>query len=678
MGALVAAAFALLAPAPRVTADVVQPAAPPIPAPPRPDTPPRIASYDIDAALDDASRAIDGTATITWRNPGTVSTDVVRLHLYWNAWRNTSSTWLRQQALAGLDEEMLERPPADYGWQTITDLRLIEADGSTGADILPTLHFVQPDDGNVDDRSLAEATLPAAVAPGEELRLRVSWRAHVPRTFSRTGVIGQYYFLAHWFPKLGAFGPDGWKARQFFANTEFFADFGRYDVRLTVPRGWTVGATGQEISRADGPGGTTIHHYAQDDVHDFAWTTSPDFVESVRVFEHDGLPPVRMRLLLQPEHLGQEDRHFAATAAALRYYGEWYSPYSYPQITIVDPAWQSGSGGMEYPTIFTAGSRWLAPRQSNQPEAVTVHEAGHQFWYGMVANNEVTDAWMDEGLNTFSEERVQSLAFTPNLRVDRFFGGFVPWQYRHIPLSRETDGNGLNGYRAAAERDVPATPTFRYWPGTHAAISYSKTALWLHTLERHLGWERLQPALRAYAERWRFRHPVPDALFAAINETTGEDLTWFFDEVYRSSDTFDYAAERLDSRPVVARGYFEPASGGAPVFEERRTDGRFRTTVVVRRLGEAIFPVDVLVRFENGEQTRERWDGRARWQAFEYETPARAVSVHVDPERVLLLDVDYTNNSITLAPQAEAAADRWTLAWMVWLQDLLMTWAFFV
>ena len=122
-----------------------------------------------------------------------------------------------------------------------------------------------------------------------------------------------------------------------------------------------------------------------------------------------------MRLLLQPEHRGQEDRHFAATAAALKYYGEWFGAYPYPQITIVDPAWQSGSGGMEYPTLFTAGTRWLAPRGSNTPEGVTVHEAGHQFWYGIVASNEVTSAWMDEGLNTFSEARVLDEAFSAEL-----------------------------------------------------------------------------------------------------------------------------------------------------------------------------------------------------------------------------------------------------------------------
>lgn len=639
---------------------------------------PRTASYRIDATLDAAARTITGTEVITWRNPGAVPAYSIRLHLYWNAWRNTDSTWLSQRRLAGLAAGLEDRRAEDFGWQQVTELALMNPDGTTGLDLMPSFRYIQPDDQNPADRSLAAADLPMAVAPGQTLQLRVAWTAQVPRTFSRTGAIGNYFFIAHWFPKLGVFEAGGWNARQFFANTEFYADFGSYDAQLRVPRGWVVGATGREVSRTDTDGGLTIHRYAQDDVHDFAWTTSPDYEEYTERFEYDRLPPVTMRLLLQPEHKGQQDRHFAATAAALKYYGEWYGAYPYPQITIIDPAWQSGAGGMEYPTLFTAGTRWLAPRQSNQPESVTVHEAGHQFWYGMVANDEVTSAWMDEGFNTFSEERVQSLAFQPNYRVERFFGGFIPWQFRDIPLSRATDGNGLNGYRRAAERDVPATPSYLYWPGTHADITYGKTALWLHTLERYLGWDRLQPVMAAYFERFRFRHPVPDDFFAIVNETTGEDLTWFFDQVHRSSNEFDYAAERLESVPVGARGFEEPSARAPLVFGEHADGTRFRTTVVVRRLGEAVFPVDVLVTFENGEQVRERWDGRSRWQPFMYEKPSKAVSVQVDPDRVLLLDVNYTNNSITTRPQAERAADHWTLRWIVWLQDLLMDYAFLV
>ncbi len=616
---------------------------------------PRNANYDIDVRLDHATRTLTGSQIIEWRNIGQAPADSVRLHLYWNGWRDHSSSWMREVALAG---SAVDAPAADWGSIDVTAIALADADGSAGADLMPGFAFVQPDDGNPDDRTLAAVKLPAVVPPGDAVRLRVEWRSRVPRTFARTGAIGSFYFVAHWFPKLAVFEGQGWTAHQFHANTEFFSDYGRYCVRISVPRGWVVGATGKEQARTDNTDGTTTHTYLQDDVHDFAWTSSPDYVEHRRTFTHASLPAVEMRLLLQPEHAGQEDRHFAATAAALRYYGEWYGSYPYDHITVIDPAYQSDAGGMEYPTLFTAGTRFWSPRQTNSPEAVTVHEAGHQFWYAMVGNNEFDDAWLDEGLNTFSEERVQSIVFQPNYRVERFFGSFVPWQFREIPLRRETDGNGLNGYRGAAERDTPSTPTWRYWPGTHAQITYSKTALWLNTLERYLGWETLQRIMATFFERWKFRHPRPEDFFAVASEVSGHDLTWFFDAVYRSSNVFDYAIGGLESTPLG--------------------NDRFKTTLVVRRLGEAVFPVDVLVTLENGEQVREQWDGVDRWKAFSYERGARAATAEVDPDRVLLLDVNYTNNSRTLTPRARAAATKWSLMWMVWLQDLMLTWSFFV
>src|SRR5262249_18579411 len=158
----------------------------------------------------------------------------------------------------------------------------------------------------------------------------------------------------------------------------------------------------------------------------------PDYLERTARFEHATLPPVDMRLLLLPEHAGQAERHFDATRAALRYYGEWYGAYPYGHMTIVDPAYQSDAGGVGYPTLFTPGTRWLAPARGGAPEGVTIHEAGHQFWYGMVGNNEFEDAWMDEGINTFSTSRTQAQAFPPNHLVIRYFGRFIPWVFRDI------------------------------------------------------------------------------------------------------------------------------------------------------------------------------------------------------------------------------------------------------
>ena len=406
---------------------------------------PRNASYTITARLDPASRTLTGEQLLTWRNTSSIPATSLRFHLYYNAWRNTRSTWMREVALAGCSE-LAERPEADWGWIDVTSLKLV---GTSGApvDVTSTMRFIAPDDGNVDDRTVAEVPLAAPVAPGETVNIQIAWSSRVPRTFARTGAIGNYYFLGQWFPKIGVLQDTGWNCHQFHAATEFFSDFGIYDVKLVVPSGWIVGATGTERGRRDEGDRTTTHHYYAEDVHDFAWTTSPDYVERIERFGHEGLPDVSMRLLLQPEHVGQAGRHFNATRAALRYYGEWFGPYPYGNITIIDPAWQSGADGMEYPTLFTAGTRWLAPRAVAEPEDVTVHEAGHQFWYGVVATNEFEHAWMDEGLNTFSTARTLDQFFGPQYYSKRYFGGFVPWVFDDVPLSRATDGNYLSGYR---------------------------------------------------------------------------------------------------------------------------------------------------------------------------------------------------------------------------------------
>ena len=650
------------------------PAQPPAPVEPgqvQAATSPRTANYDIDVTLDPATRTLTGTEVITWRNDGIIAAYSIRLHLYWNAFRNTNSTWLKQRRLVG-DDPFAHASPDDFGYTDVTKITIVRGDGSDGPEL--TLRFISPDDQNTDDRSLAAADLADPIQPGQTLQLRVTWKGKFPRNFDRTGVIGNYFFVSQWFPKLGVFG-QGWTAHQFFANSEFFSDFGNYDVRMTVPKGWIVGATGVEQSKTDA-GDQTTHRYTQSDVHDFAWTTSPDFIEKRQQFDMPGRPPVQLRLLIQPEHEYLSERHFTAAAAALQHNGEWYGAYPYPTLTIVDPAWQSDSGGMEYPTIFTAGTRWLSPRGSNDPEYVVLHEAGHQFWYGLVANNEVEFAWLDEGINEYADSRVQWEAFQPNYLVQRFFGDFIPWQYRDIRLQRATDTNYMNVYRRAPDRDALSTPTASLWPATHQNLSYHKAALMLHTLERMHTWETMQKVLSIFFTRAKFRHPQPQEFFDVLDEVTGKDHQWFIDQVYTSSNTFDYAVDNLVSESIAARGLME--SPGGLTFQEPKVEGQFRTTVTVRRLEAGQFPVDVLVTFSNGEQARQSWDGRSRWNVFTFDRPVKAVSAQIDPERRLLLDTNYTNNSRTLEPAADRAATKWSLRWMVWLQDLLMTAAFLV
>ena len=619
---------------------------------------PRNANYTIDVKLDTRTRTLAARETLVWTNITLGSTRELQFHLYYNAWRNDDSTWMREHRLTSWWRAVGSRRDEDFAAIDISSLTV--ASGAIApTDLTKQMRFIAPDDGNDDDRTVMAVTLPEPIGPGETITLDIAFTAKIPRPFARTGAIGNYYFIAQWFPKIGVLDQSGrWNCHQFHVGTEFFSDFGVYDVRMTVPRGWPLAATGRERGRTDNADGTTTHRYYQEDVHDFAWTTSPDFVELRERFEHPGLPPVDMRLMLQPGHASQAARHFASTRATLRYYGEWFGAYPYGHITIVDPAWQSESGGMEYPTLFTAGTRWRMPREDTYLEDTVVHETGHQWWYGMVATNEFEDAWMDEGINQYANSRVMAEEFTEGREVPRYFGGFVPWVIEDARWDRLTSGEYLFEYRASPTVDVQATPSFQYWPRTSGPITYAKPALWLHTLERALGWPVVQQMLSTFFERWKFRHPKPDDLFVIASEVTRRDLTPFFDQVYRGSAVFDYGVDSVTSTETI--------------------DETFVNEIVVRRHGDGLFPVTILATLADGEQRRFSWTGVGRWHRITFEHASRVVSAQVDPDQILVLDTNFTNNSYTTEPAARRAATKWALTWMGWLQDQMLSWAFFV
>lgn len=636
---------------------------------------PRNANYTIEVRLNPVTKTLVAKEVVAWRNDTAVPAKELWFHLYWNAWKNNKSTWLRENVYR--QEEPLMVAEEDYSYIEVNRMRVLASGPFQEATLTDSMRYESPDDANPDDETVLVAPLPRPVKSGETIKVEIIWESKIPRAFRRTGYRRNYFFIAQWFPKLGVYEADGsWNCHQFHAATEFFSDFGIYDVKMTVPANWKVGATGLEVAIETNGDGTSTHHYHQADVHDFAWTTSPDYLEARSRFEHPGLKAVEMRLLYQPEHESQLERHFRAAAATLKYYGTWYGEYPYGHITLIDPAWKSGAGGMEYPTLFTCGTRYFAPAGGGMPEGVTVHELGHQFWYGIVANNEFEHAWLDEGLNTFSTLRTMKVAFGGTSYVQRFFHDFFPVIIPEI-VWRVMVGNRLEWYRQAARSDVQATPTYRYFPKTAGRISYHKTHLWLATLERLVGWETLREIVSTFFERWKFRHPTPEDFFAVANEVSDQDLTYFFDEVYRKAAVFDYSVQSVSSKKLEPKGFFKDQKGNLVYRSGQSTENKlYETQVVVRRLQDGILPVEVLLKFENGEEVRDVWDGKALWKLYTVVKPTKLVYATVDPQLKILLDVNYTNNSQRLVSQASFPAGKWASRWMIWLQDYMQTLSF--
>lgn len=622
-------------------------------------TPPT-ASYQISCRLDAERKIVEGTELLTWTNRTGAATETLQFHLYLNAFRNSLSTFRRSVGGA--------RDAVPDSWGSIEITRMSLADGT---DLLPGLRYIAPDDGNPHDRTVAEVPLPRPAAPGETLHVAIDFRSRLPRVSNRTGYKGDFFFVAQWFPKLGVLEETGWNCHQFDARSEFFADFGNYDVSIDVPEEYRgkVGATGVRAEERNAPGNRVLYRFRQDSVHDFAWTADPDYRVHRDVFREPGFPDVELILLLQPEHAGQEERHFRAAKAGLSGYGRVLGPYPYPTLTLVDPAWgASGAGGMEYPTLITCGSHWSAPPSVQSPESVTVHEFGHQYFYGLLASNEFEEPWLDEGFNSYMQARVLTSAFGPNNPAVSVFG------FRFalgIPIHHPLDSN--RRYFAAPTADYLATPSYRYRDRASFALNaYSKTALAMATLERLIGRPAMDRALRLYADRWRFRHPRTADWIAAVRDATGRDWGWFFQRTFFSSGVVDYAVLEATSRESLPpRGLFE--SGGQLVEKpppELASPRGFDSLVTVTRVGDVPMPVEILLRFEGGRTHRSSWDGEARWKRLRVTQGPRLVEALVDPEEKILLDADRTNNGRRVEGDPRAAS-RWTARSLFWMQNIL-------
>lgn len=625
--------------------------------------PPEIASYTLRAQLDPATHRIDGRGRIRWRNTTSHPAAELRFHLYLNAFAHSATTWLRREGKE--QAEILQE--GGWGWIEISALATAE-----GRDLLARLEHVSPDDGNPEDRTVARVPLPEAVPPGGSLELTVEFIAQLPRVVARTGFKDDFHLAAQWFPKLGVFEPDGtWSCHQFHRSSEFYADFGTYDVTLVVPREFVVGATGGRPVATEERGPQVAHRFVQGGVHDFAWTAWPGFVRRQRTVHLDGLPPVEVILLLPRENLHHAGRYFTALEHGLQLYGAWYGPYPYPALTMVAPPWGAdGAGGMEYPTFITTGGSVLSPPATLRPETVTVHELGHQYFYGLVATDELTESYLDEGITTYATARVLRRAYGP--RAFRVHLWEVPWGVPGLLEEHPLDTSAF--YFLHPSGDPIARTSWGYLDrDSYRALTYHKTALLMEQVERTVGGEAMERAMRAYVETWRYRHPRTGDLVATLSRETGRDLGPLFRQTLTGSEVLDFAVTAAETGP--RRGAVGTFGHGAQRrrVDEAAEEAGFESTVVVRRLGGVRLPVTTRLTFADGRSRDLRWDGRERWVRYRVRGP-QLLHAEVDPEEVLVLDADRLNNSRRTAPDRRAAR-RWGQQLRFLIQNLLESFA---
>ena len=502
---------------------------------------------DIRVTLDDTAHRLHGDIQITYHNNSPETLDFVWMHLWPNAYRNGKTAMAKQHFRNG-DMFMFYAMSRDLGG--IDSLAFTSA-GQTLA--------WEPHPEHID---IAKVTLPAPLAPGESVEIATPFRVDLPSgSISRLGHVGESYQITQWYPKPAVYDEDGWHPMPYLSQGEFFSEYGTFDVRITLPGNYTVGATGDFVKGSEDndaelarlselvdqtetwvndegwndatndfpPSSEDMKtlHFRQSRVHDFAWFADKRYkvLQGEVALPGDGRTVTTWAMFTPEEgELWQKAPEYLHDATY--YYSLWNGDYPYDQVTAVDGTISAG-GGMEYPNVTVIGSSG----SDFGLETVIVHEVGHNWFYGILGSNERENAWMDEGINSFNETRYLLTKYGENKDISLLLGGennlskrfeLEDFQYKWID-----ELSYLFPARFGADQPIQCHSN-SLTQLNYGAIIYKKTAAAFAMLQSHLGTERFDAAMQLYFDTWKFRHPSPSDLQAAMEKSTGEDLSWFF------------------------------------------------------------------------------------------------------------------------------------------------------
>jgi hypothetical protein len=330
-------------------------------------------------------------------------------------------------------------------------------------------------------------------------------------------------------------------------------------------------------------------------------------------------------------------------------------------LTVVHPPEAAGdSGGMEYPTLITTGGAWYTPFTGARAiEAVTIHELGHQWFYGLFANDEHRFPFLDEGLNSYAEHSSLGARYGSGSA----FSGFG------LTIAHEALSRAIATARGADEPIAQGASDFFSFRSL-GAIVYDRTASLFSTFERVYGKRPLEQAFQDYTAFARFRHPVPQDLIEAVRGRLGDAAAKNLERALFERASVDYLVRDVQSAASDPRaGVFDQANGRHTVpRSELRPPAHWVGRAIVLRHGTLELPVQIELDFDDGHRERRDWNGSGTHYTVTCEGPAKLIGVVIDPERRVLLDDDLSNNA---ASSEDRGAPR-SLERLLYVAELLL------
>ncbi|MFZ4619458.1 MAG: M1 family aminopeptidase [Bacteroidota bacterium] len=599
--------------------------------------------YSVKASLNAEKRILTGTETITYYNNSPDTLRTIVWHLYQNIFRKDSSP--------RKNDEQSSRAYGDTKGITV------EAVSVNGTSVTPNV-----------DETVMETPLTTPLLPKTTAAITVSWNYEITKGADlRTGSIGKDFGLCQWYPQIAVYDDvRGWDRTQYLGISEFYTEYGNWNVELTVPKNFVLASTGTLLNPAEvlSPAqlyrfnsvtkdsttriilpeeidstsksissDSAVWKFSAENVRDFAWAASPNFVwdgtmtkDGVRInaLYHPDEYKASFPLLISDATAWNEGAQMAKQA--IEHFSANFGKYVYPQATVV-----SGPvSGMEYPMMIFAEA---GDGISNLLYYVIAHELGHEWYPMMIGNNETNYPFMDEGFNTYITATAAEAGYGNNGLLNKDFLKKYSWM--HLPESNVRlfeQRNYLMNARANDESAIMTHPYSVYAP-QYGVMAYQKPASALVMLEDMIGADAFRKGMNEYYTRWLFKHPYPADFFNIMEEAAGRDLDWFWNQWFDQTWKLDIAVECV---------------------KNEENNGRWKTTIVLQNKEFAVMPALLRLSLADGSTrdirfSERKWDRSKKAEIVVDSLPAKVKNVVVDPE-MKLADVDRLNNSWCMPP----------------------------
>ncbi len=508
--------------------------------------------YQINVKLDDIKHELHGDIIITYHNNSNSALSEIWMHLWPNAYKNDKTAFAIQQ-LENLSRGFHYADESKRGYIDSLNFSI------KGQKLLVLESENFPD--------IAKLILPETLLPGDSVIISTPFKVKLPNSFSRLGRVNTSYQITQWYPKPAVFDASGWHPIPYLDQGEFYSEFGNYDVKITLPENYVVGASGElqntseleflerlsdstkkikSFSELDTfPASSTrlkTLHYVQNNIHDFAWFADKRFhVLSSEVT----LPETKRKVKTYVMFTNKYAKYWIDASKyindAVYYYSLWIGEYPYNYCTAVDGALSAGAG-MEYPMVTVIGEM----SDAKTLDQVITHEVGHNWFYGILGSNEREFGWMDEGVNSFYENRYMKLKYSDGFMIHKdnrnIFTKFLGLQY--FPFGYEQYlTQQLSASAGKAQAINTHSEEFTYL--NYATIMYTKTSLVLKYLEEYLGVEKFDSVMHTYYKEWKFKHPQPADIQSLFERETGQKLDWFFKDILNSKKDIDFKISEI-------------------------------------------------------------------------------------------------------------------------------------